>query len=319
MSKSRLTTALNEGLLDLPSGAIRVMRPTAGYDLSALPRDVVRVDTGFKPDATVWENAGYVLSSEAAPVTLVVLPRAKKLARAMVAEAAKQGLVIVDGQKTDGIDSIYKDCRKALGDLPCVTKSHGRLFWFDGANQFADWAVADPEKGPHGYFTTAGVFSDGEIDRGSKLLVDCLPDKLPKRMADFGAGWGYLSAAVLQNPAVQSIDLIEAEQAALDCARLNVVDDRASFHWADATTWKSDGYAGIVMNPPFHTGGDATPALGRAFIANAAKNLLASGQMWMVANRHLPYEAALREYFRNVDEIGGDGAFKVFHATRPIR
>ena len=319
MSKSRLTTALNEGLIDLPVGAIRVMRPSAGYDLSALPRDDVRIDTGFKPDAAAWETAGYALSADAAPVTLVVLPRAKKLARAMVAEAAKSGLVIVDGQKTDGVDSVFKECRKRLGDLPCVTKSHGRLFWFNGEDQFADWAVGAPEKASHGYFTTAGVFSDGEIDRGSALLVGCLPDKLPKRMADFGAGWGYLSAEVLKNPAVQSIDLIEAEQAALDCAHLNVADDRANFHWADATTWKSDGYQGIVMNPPFHTGREASPALGRAFIANAAKNLLASGQLWMVANRHLPYEAALREIFRNVDEIGGDGAFKVFHATRPIR
>jgi 16S rRNA (guanine1207-N2)-methyltransferase len=39
----------------------------------------------------------------------------------------------------------------------------------------------------------------------------------------------------------------------------------------------------------------------------------------MVANRHLPYEATLNECFRNVDMIGGNGAFKVFHANRPHR
>jgi len=73
------------------------------------------------------------------------------------------------------------------------------------------------------------------------------------------------------------------------------------------------------MNPPFHAGRAADPALGRAFIAAAARMLAPSGQLWMVANRHLPYEATLRETFRNVADAGGDGAFKVFHATRPLR
>jgi 16S rRNA (guanine1207-N2)-methyltransferase len=47
--------------------------------------------------------------------------------------------------------------------------------------------------------------------------------------------------------------------------------------------------------------------------------LASHGKLWMVANRHLPYEQALRESFRNVDEVAGNGAFKVFHATRPLR
>ncbi len=319
MSKSRLSTALTQGSVVLPEGDIRVMRAPAGYDLSALPRESIRIDTGFYPDANAWEGAGYRLGKEPAPVTIVVVPRAKALARALIAEAAKSALVIVDGQKTDGIDSLFKDCRARLGDVPSVTKAHGRLFWFGGENQFADWAAGDPEKGAHGFHTSAGVFSDGEIDKGSALLAEALPEKLPKRMADFGAGWGYLSDAVLRRDGVETLDLIEAEQVALDCAKLNVTDERARFHWSDATTWKSEGYNGIVMNPPFHVGRDASPALGRAFIAAAALNLVASGQLWMVANRHLPYEAALREKFRHVDEIGGDGAFKLFHATRPIR
>lgn len=320
MSKSRLATALNDGLIVLPEGPIRVMRPAADYDLSMFARENLWIDTGFKPDAVSWSGAGYSLDPVDAPVTIVVVPRAKALARAMVAEAAKSSLVLIDGQKTDGIDSLFKECRKALGDLPSVTKSHGRLFWFGGENQFADWALGDPIKGENGYYTSAGVFSDGQVDRGSKLLASALPDKLPKRMADFGAGWGYLSDTVLKREGVESIDLIEAEKVALDCARLNVPDDRAAFHWADATTWKApDSYGGIVMNPPFHIGREGSPALGRAFIANAARNLTTSGHLWMVANRHLPYEAALNDHFKEVKEIGGDGAFKLFHAFRPIR
>lgn len=323
MSLSRLTTAIADGALALPEGKITVMRSAADYDVSALPRADLMIANGFYPDFAAWNNAGYVVTAKAEPaeVAIVVVPRSKALARAMIAAAASWAkLVIVDGQKTDGVESLFKDCRKRLGQLPSVPKGHGRIFWFAPAPVFDDWIAPPPSMGAHGYLTTAGVFSDGAVDKGSALLAGALPEKLPARMADLGAGWGYLAGPVLQRAGVASLDLIEAEALSLDCARLNVTDTRANFHWADATQFAPEAaYDGIVMNPPFHTGRAAEPSLGRAFIAASARILAGHGKLWMVANRHLPYEQALRDAFRNVDEIAGNGAFKVFHATRPIR
>jgi 16S rRNA (guanine1207-N2)-methyltransferase len=321
MSQSRLTTALDDGLLSLPDGAVTVMRAPQDYDLSGLSgRDIGYLGT-FWPEIDAWAKRGVPLAQAVGDIAIVVLPRAKALARAMIAQAAaKARLVVVDGQRTEGVDSIYKDCRARLGDLPNVAKSHGRLFWFDGTDAFADWAAPAPAQGPEGFYMQPGVFSDGAIDRGSALLAAALPAKLPSRMADFGAGWGYLSAAVLARDTVATLDLVEAERLSLDCARLTLSDPRASFHWADVTQFKPDQpYGGIVMNPPFHTGRAADPALGIAFIAAAARALTGSGQLWMVANRHLPYETALRDRFKTVEELGGDAAFKLFHATRPKR
>ncbi|MEL7178312.1 MAG: methyltransferase [Pseudomonadota bacterium] len=322
MSQSRLSTALEDGLIALPEGNIALMRPPATYDVSALPRDHVQVVHGFFADYAAWQGAGYPVSQDLPKVSVavVVVPRAKALARAMVADAcAKADLVIVDGQKTDGVDSLFKLCRKALGDLPSMTKGHGRIFWFAATDAFAEWAAPPPEQGAHGYFTTAGVFSDGAIDAGSALLAEALPQKLPARMADLGAGWGYLAAPVLARDCVKSLDLIEAEALSLQCARLNVDDPRASFHWGDATRHDAAAYDGIVMNPPFHSGRASDPGLGRTFIQAAARLLAPHGKLWMVANRHLPYEATLTECFRNVDMITSNGAFKVFHANRPHR
>ncbi len=320
MSQSRLSTALDEGLIALPVGNIAILRPPAIYDVSALPRAAVQIVHGFYPEYAAWESAGDPVSQDLdqVSVAIVVVPRAKALARAMVAAAcAKADLVIVDGQKTDGVDSLFKACRKMIGDLPSLTKGHGRIFWFAATEAFADWAAPQPEKGPHGYFTTAGVFSDGSVDPGSALLAELLPAKLPARMADLGAGWGYLAAPVLAREGVKSLDLIEAEALSLACARLNVADPRVSFHWADATRFEAAAYDGVVMNPPFHAGRASDPGLGRTFIQAAARLLAPHGKLWMVANRHLPYEATLNECFRNVDMIGGNGAFKVFHANRP--
>ncbi|MBQ2262591.1 MAG: class I SAM-dependent methyltransferase [Loktanella sp.] len=323
MSQSRLSTAIQDGLLALPAGVVTLMRPPATYDVAALSRPDLRIMHGFYPDVADWQAAGHEVSQTmtSSPAAIVVLPRAKALAQAMIAEAcAKADLVIVDGQRTDGVDSLFKTCRKRLGDLPSVTKAHGRMFWFAATDAFADWAAGPPTQGPHGYYTAAGVFSDGAVDAGSALLAAALPPKLPARMADLGAGWGYLSQAVLTRNGVATLDLIEAEAQSLACARLNVTDPRAAFHWADALRFApKTGYDGIVMNPPFHTGRAADAGLGRAFIAAAARLLAPHGKLWMVANRHLPYETTIAEHFRNSEIIGGNGAFKLFHASKPKR
>ena len=46
--------------------------------------------------------------------------------------------------------------------------------------------------------------------------------------------------------------------------------------------------------------------------------LTAGGVLWIVANRHLPYERVLLETFREVEEVGGDTAFKISRAARPV-
>lgn len=312
--------ALAEGLA-LPEGRIAVFRPPAAYVLPWGP-ERARIVHGFRPDVDRWRRAGYEVSGDApeAATAVVVVPRSRALAQDLIGRAGRAPLVIVDGQKTDGVDALFRACRARLGDLPSVTRAHGRLFWFSGSEAFDGWTAPPPERGAHGFFVQPGVFSEEGIDRGSALLAEALPARLPARLADLGAGWGYLAARALEKQGVTAIDLVEAESRALDCARLNLQDPRARFVWADATTHApEEPYDGILCNPPFHAGRKADPALGRAFIAAAARMLTPRGRLWLVANRHLPYEAALRDAFAEVTETGGDAAFKLFEATRPRR
>ncbi len=305
-----------------------MLRPPPEAPLGVLPREALRIDQGFHPHHAHWQGQGYAMGAEAgAAAALVFVPRSKRLARALVAQAcafAPGGLVAVDGQKTDGIDSLFRACRNRLGDLPNVTKGHGRLFWFRATEAFADWAMPEPEPGPEpgpeGFVTLPGVFSEQGVDRGSALLAGALPPKMVGRVCDLGAGWGYLAQAVLSREEVTHLDLVEAEALALDCARLNVTDPRAAFHWADALTFSpAEPYTHIVTNPPFHESRKGQPTLGQGFITAAARMLAPNGRLWLVANRHLPYEAVLTDRFRNAEEIGGDGAFKLFAASRPRR
>lgn len=227
--------------------------------------------------------------------------------------------VLVDGQKTDGVDGVLRSCRKHVaGTSEAVSKAHGKTFRLPAGPPPPSFAA--PARRAEGFATPAGGFSAGKVDRGSALLAAALPPALPAHVVDLGAGWGYLSAAALAREGVERLDLVEAEHVALEAARENVTDPRAAFHWADATRWGPDGAPGLVIaNPPFHQGRAADPGLGRAFVAAAARMLGPKGRLLMVANRHLPYETALAEAFRTHAEIGGDAAFKLLEAERPRR
>jgi 16S rRNA (guanine1207-N2)-methyltransferase len=72
----------------------------------------------------------------------------------------------------------------------------------------------------------------------------------------------------------------------------------------------------VVTNPPFHDGGAEDKRLGQAFIRQAAGMLGKGGVLWLVANRHLPYEAELNAAFKRVRMAADAGGYKVFEAVK---
>jgi 16S rRNA (guanine1207-N2)-methyltransferase len=309
----RLELALAEGRF-APEGVI-VLRPRLGDDLSALPGATVL--TGFRPDHDHFARS-HPTEARPSATALVCLPRSKDLALALIAEAVTLApLVVLDGQKTDGFDGILREVKRAgYAVSEVLSKAHGKLMTFPAGPAPEAWKLCKRDIG--GFVTQAGVFSADAPDEGSRLLAEALPASLPAKVGDLGAGWGYLSRAILAREGVKSLDLVEAEALALDCARENIQDARAAFHWADATTFRAPRLWGaVVMNPPFHSGREADLALGQAFLRAAHRGLAPDGSLYMVANRHLAYEPLLKTLFHKVEEIGGTGAFRLTRAAFP--
>ncbi len=167
-----------------------------------------------------------------------------------------------------------------------------------------------------GLWTQPGVFSWDRIDPGTAVLLSALPP-LAGRGADLGCGVGVLALEVLTSPAVTGLDLVDLDGRAVRAASRNVQDPRARLHWADARTSPDlEGLDFVVCNPPFHDGGAEDRALGQAFVRRARALLKTGGVLWMVANRHLPYEAVLEESFARVTRRAEAGGFKVYEARR---
>ncbi|PLS23284.1 class I SAM-dependent methyltransferase [Neptunicoccus cionae] len=327
---NRLMLPFDEGTIALPeSGQIIVLRAkTEGY--GDFPKDRLSCVQGFYPTFQFLQTSGYQTTTEipdTAAMAIVHLTKAKDENRALLARAydalEEGGTLVVDGAKTEGVESLMKAAKKLHTVEGQLSKAHGKVFWLTKTTQdnpFSDWASAlSPSPNKDGYMTAAGVFSAEGIDQGSAELAPVIAGKLKGRVADLGAGWGWLAQQALEsNPAIESLDLIEAEHLALHCAELNLNDPRARFVWGDAREVTAKrSYDAVISNPPFHTGRKAEPALGRAFIAAARDMLKPAGHLYLVANRQLAYEATLNECFGRVDVVNQSSRYKIIHARKP--
>jgi 16S rRNA (guanine1207-N2)-methyltransferase len=218
--------------------------------------------------------------------------------------------------------------RKELSGFGCtveeVSKSHHRTCTVarPAAPEGLDEAIG--EGGPRrtgfdGLWSQPGIFSWDRIDPASALLAGRLP-ALAGRGADLGCGIGVLARAVLRSPAVTELTLADIDGRAIRAARRNIEDPRVRFLWADVRLRTGLGLREldfVVMNPPFHHGtGAEDRELGRSFIERAAAMLRKSGVLWLVANRHMPYEQALKSHFAAVRLDIERGGYKVIEAKR---
>ena len=331
MTPDRWTLARDAGALPLLAGRCVVLSARGDADLAALGADDVLAVQGFRPDHDRLAARGLdvvpVLGEGATfDAALVQIVKAKARTLSAVAEAfgvvPPGGLILIDGAKEEGVESVLKALKAHFAIEGVFSKAHGKLIWLRRPEVIPD-AVADwitlPTETEEGYVTVPGGFSADGPDRGSEILVALCPP-LKGRIADLGAGWGFLSGEILaEQDSITHLDLIEADHAMLEAARANIDDPRAAFHWADATRFAPDeAYDAIIANPPFHTGRRADPGLGRAFISAAARLVKPSGKFIMVANRHLPYEAALKEAFGTGRLLGELEGYKLYEAAKPI-
>jgi 16S rRNA (guanine1207-N2)-methyltransferase len=268
------------------------------------------------------------------PLVLILPPRQRDEARALYARAvtrtAPGGRVLACVRNDEGAKSGEADLAKLAGSLGHLSKNKCRAFWtqpLQGAadpSLLAEWLQLDAPRPVAGgrFVSRPGVFAWDRIDAASALLASQLPGDLRGAVADLGAGYGYLSSELLARcPRIESVDLYEAERRALDLARVNLASQAErvalGFHWHDVTSGLHARYDVIVSNPPFHAQGrEGRPDIGRAFIAAAAQALVPGGRLWLVANRHLPYEAVLDASFGRVRTVAQQAGFKVVEGIK---
>ena len=328
-----------DGLLHLPTdGSVLFLRARDSYRLREVAQRNWLCEQTFKPFAEALMRSGFKVGEPADDarfkLVLILPPRQRDEARAWFAKAMRHvepgGVVAACVPNAEGAKSAQADLAVLLGSVNHLSKHKCRVFWsvFDASScdqaLFESWLALDrPHTNAAGYMSRPGLFAWDRIDTASALLAAHLPDDLHGRVADFGAGYGYLATQIVTRyPQITALDLYEAEARALEPARLNVEQAMrehgrklsVGFHWHDITMGVERGYDAVISNPPFHQGRADLPELGRAFITQAARALVPQGRLWLVANRHLPYEATLAAHFEQVRTVVMEDGFKVIEA-----
>lgn len=292
----------------------------------------------FRPYAAALEQAGHktVIEVERADFDIVLVHAGRQreetmFALATAAKSARPGGMIFCAAANDAGGKKLKADVESLGLSPSViSKFKSRVVIAENSSANGERVEAALKAGAYqpvlsgGYVSRPGIFCWDRIDAGSALLAETLP-ALAGKGADFGCGYGYLSAHILKtSPAVSVIACIDADARAIEACRLtltqrNADKSRACYLWSDITNAAGglpDALDWIVMNPPFHEGSAALPRIGTAFIERAATCLRPGGTLWMVANAQLPYEKILAANFSRSDRLLEGKAYKVYKAQR---
>jgi 16S rRNA (guanine1207-N2)-methyltransferase len=317
-----LAFAFETGALDRRRSFLLRAEPLAFSDVDA--------EQSFRPAWLRLQQTGWTvvprLGSGSYSLGQILLTKHKEENFANIARGwsllDEGGTLVLAGANDDGATSLEKHVTKALGLEGTLSKFHCRVFWLvRAARQPPDYwrrLASLQAVGDGSWVSQPGLFSWDRIDDGSALLARHLPQDLSGHVADFGCGWGYLAReALARSTAITGIDLIDAEHRALEAARANVTDPRASFHWLDLASEAAPAtYDAVVCNPPFHAGRAAEPALGHSVIGAAARALRPGGRLYLVANRGLPYEPQLKRSFASFEILADNNKFKVSCAVR---
>ena len=145
---------------------------------------------------------------------------------------------------------------------------------------------------PLAFWTDAGVFSKGEIDRGSETLLKALPKDLHGRILDLGCGWGLIGTVIGKTCRDVRVVLCDVNERAVELSRRNLKENGV-----DGEVFLSDGFSSlngtfdaVVTNPPIRAGKSVIYRL----FKEAADRLTPEGRLYLVIRRQQGAESALK-------------------------
>ncbi len=167
--------------------------------------------------------------------------------------------------------------------------------------------------------TDSGVFSRGEVDEGSRILLEALPP-LAGRVLDLGCGWGAIGVSIAAANPEARVTMADVNRRALALAEKNAAANRAACRVAESdgfSALEGERFDAIVTNPPIRAGKQVIYRL----FADSAAHLAEGGALYLVIRKQQGAESALkylRTLFEAVERIGRDRGFWVLRAEKPV-
>lgn len=263
---------------------------------------------------------------------LIILfyPKAKAEAQMLLdnirAIANSDTRLLVVGENNGGVRSVTKQLKEvSYAGRKVDSARHCSLFQFVQLAKKEHFSLSDYFKSftvtvnqtELTLVTLPGVFSHGELDKGTQLLLNTVKLNIKaKSVLDFACGCGVISAYYLvQNPSLKVVasDVSALALAATE-ATLTANNVSAELVLADGISSIAHKFDSIISNPPFHTGLNTDYEITRGFIRDAKNKLTHGGELAIVANAFLPYPTVLTEQFGSFNTLAHNKSFVIYQA-----
>jgi 16S rRNA (guanine1207-N2)-methyltransferase len=274
-------------------------------------------------------------------IVLLPLPKGRRFARLLLLQAFNVlrtgGKLYVAGPNRGGIKSVIGDAEKLFGPAAILAYKGGnriaRLQKGDGERPLPT-IYRQPGIAPQTYrtfqievneeafttYTRPGVFSWKSFDAGTRLLLETVQIRETDRILDIGCGYGISGAYAARRAKRGCATLVDVNVLACECARKTIAKndiERATVVLGDVLPPTSEeAFSLVLSNPPFHTGHAVARDTARAFIRGAYRALAPQGHLAIVANRFLPYDAAIEEMFGSVSILRRTSRYHVMEAQK---
>jgi 16S rRNA (guanine1207-N2)-methyltransferase len=168
--------------------------------------------------------------------------------------------------------------------------------------------------------TRPGVFSWEHLDEATSILAEAMQITEGASVLDLGCGAGALgivASSLSRSGRITMVDAdIEAVRSAERTAETNGITNYRALASDIAGAVLDERFDVVITNPPFHVGKATDLDVPQQFIADAHEVLTPGGRLFLVANRTLPYEQAIKHRFGNVNNVHDGPRFKVICAVR---
>src|SRR3989449_7046854 len=129
--------------------------------------------------------------------------------------------------------------------------------------------------------TDAGVFSRGELDRGTELLLEAIEVGPCELILDLGCGYGVIGIVAARLSDGGDVILTDVNERAIRLARENLAANRIANAEARLGNLYEPvaemAFDHIVSNPPIRAGRDVVDRI----ISDAPMHLLDGGSLWL--------------------------------------
>lgn len=165
--------------------------------------------------------------------------------------------------------------------------------------------------------TPSGVFSFGEIDKATRILIEHCQIH-GKKVLDLGCGYGVIGIVLKSEYPDLEIYMSDINERAVEFTKINAKKNNVDVvikHGAFFEPWKDDTFDLILMNPPLAAGKETVLKL----IKGSFEHLNNGGSLQAVAhhNKGGSYvKRTMGEIFGNVEDIHKEGGIRIYKSVK---